>query len=172
MVDTSTAILPENTWVFLNQHHEVGNNEAVLNLAKAIILGEVTDVHSKPEKYPQFNGPCFTKSIRRWRLSDAKRVDRSKLSEDVKTELNAAIAECEEVLKMTIADQHRVEAAETRIISALHAAGAPGYESIESEKESALQPIWQGITHALSKGSLFLFGGGSPIDKLKEILFG
>ncbi len=169
MVDTSTAILPENTWIFLDQHHEVGYNDVVLNLAKAIILGEVTDVHSNPEKYPQYNGPCYTQSIRRWKLPDAKKVDQSTLSEEVRTELNAAIAECEEVLKMTIADQPGVEAAEARIIAALHAAGAPGYENIEPKKESALQPVWQGVTHALSKGTLLLFGGGSPIDKLKEI---
>lgn len=172
MVDTSTAILPENTWVFLDQHHEVGYNDVVLNLAKAIILGEVTDVHSDPEKYPQYNGPCYTQSIRRWKLPDAKRVDQSTLSEEVKTELNAAIAECEEVLKMTIADQPRVEAAEARIIAALHAAGAPGYENIEPEKESALQPVLQNLTYTLSKGSLLLFGGGSPVDKLKEFLLG
>lgn len=171
MVDTSTAILPENTWIFLDQYHEVGYNDVVLNLAKAIILGEVTDVHSDPENYPQYNYPCYTQSIRRWKLPDAKKVDQSTLSEEVKAELNAAIAECEAVLKMTVADQPRVEAAEARIIAALHAAGAPGYENIEPEKESALQPVFRGITYALSKGSLLLFGGGSPIDKLREILF-
>ncbi len=164
MVDASTAILPENTWIFLDQHHEVGNNDVVLNLAKAILVGEVKDVNDKPELYPQFNGPCNTKSIRRWKLPDARKVDQSTLSEEEKAELNAAIAECEDVLKMTIADQAKVEAAEARIIAALHRVGAPGYENIESEKGSALDPILEGITCALSKGSLALFGGGSPID--------
>lgn len=164
MVDISTAILPENTWIFLNQHHEVGYNDVVLNLAKAIILGEVTDVHSDPVNYPQYNGPCYTQSIRRWKLPDAKKVDQSTLSEEDKAELNAAIAECEEVLKMTIADQPRVEAAEARIIAALHRVGAPGYENIEHEEESALDPILESLTYSLSKGSLALFGGGSPLD--------
>lgn len=54
MVDASTAVLPENTWVFLEQHHEVGRNADVLNLVKAIILGEVKDVHDNPEIYPQY----------------------------------------------------------------------------------------------------------------------
>ncbi|MBQ3498703.1 MAG: hypothetical protein IJA87_06215 [Clostridia bacterium] len=164
MVDTSTAILPENTWIFLNQHHEVGYNDVVLNLAKAIILGEVTDVHSDPVNYPQYNGPCHTQSIRRWKLPDAKKVDQTTLSEEDKAELNAAIAECEEVLKMTVADQPRVEAAEARIIAALHRVGAPGYENIEPEEESALDPILESLTYSLSKGSLALFGGGSPLD--------
>ena len=164
MVDTSTAILPENTWVFLDQYHEVGYNDVVLNLAKAIILGEVTDVHSDPENYPQFNGPCDTQSIRRWKLPDAKRVDQSTLSEEDKAELNAAIAECEAVLRMTVADQPRVEAAEARIIAALHRVGAPGYENIEPKEESPLAPVLEGVTYALSKGSLAVFGGGSPVD--------
>ncbi len=166
MVDTSTAILPENTWIFLNQHHEVGYNDVVLNLAKAIILGEVTDVNDNPEMYPQYNGPCYTQSIRRWKLPDAKRVDQTGLSEEDKAELNAAIAEGEAVLKLTVADQPRVEAAEKRLIAVLHKVGAEGYENIEPEKESKLDPILEDITYAMSKGSLFLFGGGSLVDRI------
>ncbi len=166
MVDTSTAILPENTWVFLDQYHEVGYNDVVLNLAKAIILGEVTDVNSNPEMYPQYNYPCYTQSIRRWKLPDAKKVDQTNLSEEDKAELNAAIAEGEAVLKMTIADQPRVEAAEARLIEVLHKVGAEGYENIEPEEESKLDPILEDITYAMSKGSLFLFGGGSLVDRI------
>lgn len=170
MVDASTAILPENTWVFLDQHHEVGNSDVVLNLAKAIILGEVTDVHSDPENYPQYNGTCNTKSIRRWKLPDAKKVDRSALSAEDRAELDAAIAECEAVLKMTVADQTRVEAAEAKIIAALHKVGAPGYENIEPQDDSKLDSFLQSLTYALSKGSLFFFGGGSPVDRLFSFL--
>ncbi len=165
MVDTSTAILPENTWIFLDQHHEVGYNDVVLNLAKAIILGEVTDVHSDPENYPQYNYPCYTQSLRRWKIPDAKRVDQSTLSEEDKAELNAAIAEAEDVLKMTVADQARVEAAENRLVAILHKVGAEGYENIEDES-SPLDPVWQSITYAMSKGSLFLLGGGSLVDRI------
>ncbi len=166
MVDTSTAILPENTWIFLDQHHEVGYNDVVLNLAKAIFLGEVTDIHSDPENYPQYNYPCYTQSLRRWKLPDAKRVDQSTLSEEDKAELNAAIAEAEAVLKMTIADQERVEAAENRLIAILHKVGAEGYENIESDEPSALDPVFQSITYAMSKGTLFLLGGGSLVDRI------
>lgn len=168
MVDVSTAILPENTWIFLDQHHEVGYNDVVLNLAKAIFLGEVTDVHSDPENYPQFNGPCYTQSIRRWKLPDAKKVDQTNLSAEDKAELNAAIAEAEAVLKMTVADQPRVEAAEARLIAILHKVGAEGYENIETDEPSALDPILEKLTYALSQGSLIIFGGGSPVDKFFE----
>ncbi|MBQ3603826.1 MAG: hypothetical protein IJA02_08290 [Clostridia bacterium] len=166
MVDTSTAVLPENTWVFLNQHHEVGYNDVVLNLAKAIFLGEVKDVNDKPDIYPQYNGTCYTQGIRRWKLPDAKRVDQSTLSEEDKAMLNAAIAEGEAVLKMTLADKERAEKAEAQLIAALHQVGAPGYENIEPAKDSPLDSVWQSITYAMSKGSLALFGGGSPIDRV------
>lgn len=168
MVDVSTAVLPENTWIFLDQHHEVGYNDVVLNLAKAIFLGEVTDVHSDPENYPQYNYPCKTQSIRRWKLPDAKKVDQTNLSAEDKAELNAAIAEAEAVLKMTVADQKRVEAAEARLIAILHKVGAEGYENIETNEPSALDPILEKLTYALSKGSLIIFGGGSPVDKFLE----
>ena len=166
MVDVSTSILPENTWIFLDQHHEVGYNDVVLNLAKAIILGEVTDVNDNPEKYPQFNGACYTQSMRRWKLPDAKKVDQTNLSAEDKAELNAAIAEAEDVLTMTIADQTRVEKAETRLIAILHKIGAEGYETIESSEPSPMDPILESITCAMSKGTLFLFGGGSPVDRV------
>ena len=166
MVDTSTAILPENTWVFLDQYHEVGYNDVVLNLAKAILMNEVTDVNDNPEMYPQYNGSCYTQSLRRWKLPDAKKVDQTNLTEEDKAELNAAIAEGEAVLKMTVADQPRVEAAEKRLIAILHKVGAEGYENIETEKESVLDPIFEKITYAMSKGSLFLFGGGSLVDRI------
>ena len=165
MVDTSTAVLPENTWIFLDQHHEVGYNDVVLNLAKAIILGEVTDVHSDPENYPQYNYPCYTQALRRWKLPDAKKVDQSTLSAEDKAELNAAIAEAEEVLKMTVADQSRVEAVERRLNAILHKVGAEGYENIE-EEASPLDPVFEKVTYAMSKTSLFLLGGGSLVDRI------
>lgn len=165
MVDASTAILPENTWIFLDQYHEVGRNDVVLNLAKAIILGEVTDVNSDPENYPQFNTRCYTYSLRRWKLPDAKKVDQSTLIAEDKAELNAAIAEAEAVLQMTVADQTRVEAAEKRLNAILHKVGAEGYENIE-EESSPLDPVWEGLTCSMSKASLFLFGGGSLVDRI------
>ncbi|MBQ2758519.1 MAG: hypothetical protein IJE93_02000 [Clostridia bacterium] len=164
MVDASTAILPENTWIFLEQHHEVGYNDVVLNLAKAIILGEVTDVNDNPEKYPQFNGTCTTTYLRRWRLPDAYKVDTSTLSAEDKAELEAAIAEGEAVLQMTICDKERAENADKRLIEVLHKIGAENYETIEEDSQP--DPIIESIACAMSKSSLALFGGGSPVDRL------
>ncbi len=171
MVDASTAILPENTWIFLEQHHEVGNNDVVLNLAKAIILGEVTNVNDNPEKYPQFNGTCTTKYIRRWRLPDAYNVleKESKgeitLSAEDKAELLAAIEEGEAVISSTICDQAKVEASENRLNAILHKVGAEGYETIE-EEESFIDPILESVLEAFSKSSLVVLGGGSLVDRI------
>ncbi len=164
-VDVSSAVLPENTWVFLDQHHEVGYNDVVLNLAKAIILGEVKNVNDMREKYPQYNGPCYTQDIRRRKLPDAKRVDQSALNDGDRIELNAAIAECEAVLKMTVSDQPRVEAAQKRIVAILNKIGAHGYENI-GQKKSRLDPIRQSFACAMSKASLFICGGGSLVDRV------
>ena len=166
MVDTSTAVLPENTWVFLDQYHEVGRNDVVLNLAKAIFLGEVTDVHSDPENYPQFNTRCYTYSLRRWKLPDAKKIDQSTLSAEDRAELNAAIAQAEAALSITVSDQEVVDAAEARIIAILHKIGAEGYENISSDEPSAVDPILEKVTCAMSLGALKLFGGGSPADRI------
>ncbi len=170
MVDTSTALFPENTWIFLNQHHEVGRNDVVLNLAKSIVLGKIKDIYSDPINYPQFNGTCNTQNIRRWKLPDAYKVDTSKLNNTDKADLNSAIAEAEAVLKLTVADQPRVEAAEKRLIAALQEVEAEGYKNINPKKKSAFTDLLNTVSYALSKSALFLFGGGSPVDRTVKIL--
>ena len=163
-IDASTAVLPDNTWIFLNQHHEVGNNDVVLNLAKALFVGEVSNVHDNPEKYPQFNYTCNTKGIRRWRLPDAKDEleKNANLSAEDKAELTAAIAEGEAVLALTIADAERVDAADQRLKDILVKVGRYQPE----EEPSKLAPY---VEKAAENFSLFLLktlGGGSLFDKI------
>lgn len=164
-IDASTSVLPDNTWIFLDQHHEVGNNDVVLNLAKALILGEVEDVHSDPEKYPQFNFACNTKYVRRWRLDDAYNVDQSTLTEEQKAQLNAAIALGEAAISATIADQELVDEADAALMQALHDIGYPGYENIE-EEDPTMDIILEKVTGALSWGALKILGGGSIVDRI------
>ena len=83
------------------------------------------------------------------------------------------------MLKITVADQPRVEAAEKRLVAILCKVSAEGYDNPEPEKPSPTAPILEDIACAMSKGTLFLFGGGSPVDrllspirKLIEIIFG
>ena len=156
--------MPLGTVLFLNQHHEVGNNDVVLNLAKAIFVGEVSNVHDNPEKYPQFNYTCNTKGIRRWRLPDAKDEleNNANLSAEDKAELTAAIAEGEAVLALTIADADRVDAADQRLKDILVKVGRYQPE----EEPSKLAPY---VEKAAENFSLFLLktlGGGSLFDKI------
>lgn len=164
-IDISTAVLPDNTWVFLEQYHEVGNNDVVLNLAKALLMGEIEDVHSNPEKYPQYNYFCNTKTLRRWRIDDGKRALEEKkdtLSEEDKAEIIAAIAQAEAVLDLTIADEAAVEAAQARLDNILYKVG----QLTPPEEESKLAPGAEKFFESLSWFLYKTLGGGSVYDKI------
>ena len=111
-IDASTGVLPDNTWYFYNMNHEdTANNAPVINLALALLYSdEVEDVHSNPEKFPQFNGNSDNWFIRRWRYNDLKKIYQKYLdgeiempAEDAK-ECEALLYECERVMRATIAD--------------------------------------------------------------------
>ncbi len=169
-VDVSTALFPENTWIFLNQHHEVGGNDVVINLAKAIILGEISDVNTDPLNYPQFNGACNTQNLRRRILPDAYKLDKSKVGAEDMAELNAAITEAQAVLKMTVADKMRVEAAERQLVEILQRIGAAGYTNKKRRRISAPDSVLESVMFLLSKGTLKTLGGGSLVDRTVHIL--
>lgn len=167
-IDASTALFPEHTWIFLNQHHEVGNNDVVLNLAKSIILGEVSSVHDNPEKYPQFNGSCHTKDLRRWRIADGERAIEDirngvlKCSDEAMKELENAVEAGKAVITSTIADWDKAKTTLENLENILEKVGrftpdkAPTEKEIKQEKRA-------------EKVSLFLLktlGGGSITDKI------
>ena len=143
-IDISTAVLPDNTWVFLKQYHEVGNNDVVLNLAKALLLGEIENVHSNPAKYPQYNYFCNTKTLRRWRINDGKKaLEKTDLSEEDRAEIVAAIAQAEAVLEMTVADQTAVEAAQARLDTILYKVGQLTPPKEESKLAPGLEKFYE-----------------------------
>lgn len=170
MVDVSTAVLPDNTWVFLDQYHEVGDNDVVLNLAKALILEEIDDVHSDPENYPQFNYRVKTKYVRRWRLADAYAVDRTNLTAEQIEKLDAAIAGGEEIIYATVAPtQEEVDAADRALMEVLHELGIEGYENIEEEEDKAA-PIFEKILGGISWLFVKVFGGKGYFDFISGLL--
>lgn len=149
-IDASTAVLPDNTWIFIGQHHEAGNNDVVLTLACAIMTDpELKDVHSKPDVWPQYNGTCRTKEIRRWLLPDAKklRAEINEMSPEERpdaalvAELDAAIADGEAALNMTIANAEQADAATERLTNALVALGAREPAEEESEVSAVLEQV-------------------------------
>ncbi|MBR6785195.1 MAG: hypothetical protein IKM25_02990 [Clostridia bacterium] len=173
MVDVSTAVLPDNTWIFLDQYHEVGDNDVVLNLAKALLLEEIDDVHSDPENYPQFNYKVTTKYVRRWRLADAYEVDRTNLSADQIAKLDKAIADGEAIISATVAPkQEDVEAVDRALMEALHEVGYPGYENIEEEEASKADAIFETVLGTVSKTFVDIFGSKSYIDFFLDLIVG
>ena len=165
-IDVSTAILPENTWIFLDQHHEVGNNDVVLNLVGSILMDRVSSVNDDPETYPQFNYSCNTKYIRRWRIPDAKKLleDDAKgeitLSAEDKAELEAAIAQGEAVLAASVVDAEAVKAAEDRLNAILAKHGMYTYP----EEPSAFDTFLADTMEGTSKFLVDWLGGGSIVD--------
>ena len=173
MVDVSTAVLPDNTWIFLDQYHEVGDNDVVLNLAKALLLEEIDDVHSDPENYPQFNYKVTTKYVRRWRLADAYEVDRTALTAEQIEKLDAAIAGGEAVVHATVAPtQEEVEAADRALMEILHEVGYEGYENIDEEEPSKADDILETALGFVSKTFVDIFGSKSYVDFILDLIAG
>lgn len=149
VVDASAGLLPDTTFYFDNQNHEsTGGNDIIMQLASKILsTDEIETVYSDPN-FPQFNVGRNTKRLIRDDLPRAKAVDQSKLSEEDRAELNAAIAEAERVLSSTIAVDGEAEAARARLIAILQKIGE--YEPAKAEKESS-------FGKAMVKLSLWLY---------------
>ena len=165
MVDVSTAVLPENTWIFLEQHHEVGNNDVVLNLVQAIIEGKVSNVNDDPATYPQFNYSCNTKYIRRWRLPDAQDLltndeDEFELTPEQVAELEDVIARGEAVLTATVVDPEEFKAVEDDLNAVLAKYGKYTYPEEPSDFDVFLDNALEGT----SKFLVDTIGGGSLVD--------
>lgn len=111
-IDASTGVLPDNTWYFYDMNHEdTANNAPVINLALALLYSdEVDNVHTNPEKFPQFNGNSDNWFIRRWRYNDIKNIYNKHLSGEITmtpedfAECEQLLYECERVMRATIAD--------------------------------------------------------------------
>ncbi len=138
-LDASTGALPDNTWYFYNMHHEdAANNAPVINLAIALLYStEVENVHSNPEKFPQFNGNSDNWFIRRWRYDNIKELyaayEAGELSWDDATvkEAEDIIYDCERVMKATIADDAFVSETTQRVNAFLSEYGGFNAEKVD-----------------------------------------
>lgn len=154
-VDASTCAFPDNTWFFENQHHEIGGNDVALKLAVELILDDtLIDVNSNPARWPQFNGTRNTKWVTRSYLEDAAKIDRSTLTAEQVAELDAALAETEEMMNRTIIDVEGDAATVERLYNALVLCGA--YEA--EEDTSTTDMILNTIAKAASDITYKIFG--------------
>jgi hypothetical protein len=106
IVDASTGLLPEHTFYFYNQDHEgTGRNDVIMKLATELLAYDtIEDVHSMPNRFPQFNVGRETKGLMRDALPRAKSIDQSNLSPEDAAQLQAAIDRCEAMLANTVVD--------------------------------------------------------------------
>lgn len=168
-VDASTGVLPDNTWYFYNMHHEdAANNAPVINLAMALMYStEVDNVHSNPEKFPQFNGNSDNWFIRRWRYDELKNLyakyEAGELDWDDATakEAEDIMYDCERVMKATIADDAFVSETTLRVNQFLCTYNGFSEEKVNLlyQKQLAELPVWADVlTKAVTVIDWVVFG--------------
>ena len=165
IVDVCTGLLPETTFYFYNQDHEkTGSNDVIMKLAAAILTdNSFTSVHSYPDRFPQFNVGRNSKGLMR-DVEKMKAYDTSKLSPELKAELEDAISQAEEVLNNTVVDINEFEAAKANFYSVCDK--VEKYENgeiNEAPKENGAYMDFSNalaqIVEVLSKLFYILFGG-------------
>ncbi|MDR2686578.1 MAG: alpha/beta hydrolase [Oscillospiraceae bacterium] len=160
-VDCSTCVLPDNTWIFLGQEHEVGRNDAVLHLASAFIKNPGMTVHTDPKHFPQFNYGMDTNDLRRGRLDDAKKLlAEGDLAAADKAELQAAIKEGQAVRALSIGDAKRAEEATEALNAILVKHGWRG----EPYQQSSAQKNMEAFMAYLSQMALHYYGNNGFIE--------
>ncbi|MBQ4604244.1 MAG: hypothetical protein IJB16_06535 [Clostridia bacterium] len=130
VVDASAGLLPDTTFYFDGQKHDLTqHNDVILKIAMELIAhDDIKDVYSSPE-FPQFNIGRDVRVLHTL-LDAAETVDTAALSADDKTELEAAVAQAEDVLNTNVCEVGDFEKAEERLNNILVKAGA-----VEPEEE-------------------------------------
>lgn len=161
-VDLSTSYLPDNTWVFEKQHHEVGNNSVVLNLTKDIIVRPESLPTNNDEHnlYPMFNGTQYDKAIRRWIIPTAEMIDISLLAPEEAEKLTQAINEARDVLAAKIADDEKAQSANENLTNILIKLGF----AAEEENDSTIMLFVRKCAEYLSEKLVDIYGDNGFSD--------
>ena len=123
VVDASTGLLPDTTFYFKNQRHDLTqHNDVILKLAMQLIANDnIKDVYSSPD-FPQFNYGRDVRALHEL-LDKAADVNTKLLLPSVKKELAAAVAQGNDVLNRTVDTADALPNAEARLSKALILAG-------------------------------------------------
>ena len=123
VVDASTGLLPDTTFYFKNQRHDLTqHNDVILKLAMQLIANDnIKDVYSSPD-FPQFNYGRDVRALHEL-LDKAAGVNTKLLLPSVKKELAAAVAQGNDVLNRTVDTPDALPNAEARLSKALILAG-------------------------------------------------
>ncbi len=119
VIDASTGLLPDTTFYFKNQRHDLTqHNDVILKLAMELIAhDDIQDVYSSPA-FPQFNYGRNVKNLLTL-LDTAKGVNQKLLAKSQKAKLNAAVENAETVLSKTVDGPTAVSDAEAQLHKAL-----------------------------------------------------
>lgn len=146
-VDASAGILCETTFYFDEGDHEsTGSNDVLIRLAVELLTDpEFTDVHTYPDRFPQFNTARDAGKMRGM-LRDAKKADASALSDDDARELAAAMAQCEKALQETVVDAERFADAQHRLENILVKIGLRSAPKQLTEDDAKRNETWAKIS--------------------------
>ena len=124
IVDASAGLLPDTTFYFKDQRHDLTqHNDVILKLAMRLIADdEIQNVYSSPE-FPQFNYGRNVKTLHEL-LAKAEGVNRKLLTKKKRAALDAAVTQAQTVLSKTVDSPDAIPQAEQALTNALVAAGA------------------------------------------------
>ncbi len=133
IVDASTGLLPDATFYFNGNRHDLTqHNDVILKLAmKMIADDEIRDVYSSPD-FPQF---LFGRNVSELLplMKTAKELDRSGLSEQEKKLLDDALTKAQSTLDNNLASGDDLKACEAELRAILVKLGAA--EAVPAPKD-------------------------------------
>ncbi len=163
-IDASTCAFPDNVWFFQKQHHEVGTNEAVIELLARIVTGDITNIYSCPD-FPQFVFVRKTKMLTRWLFNDSEKVFADadgKYTPEQKEMVKASYDAAKAVLADYTPDpdyQKNIDKVTNDLIDVLDKVGAR-----DKEKESAIEPIANKAVTGIDNAIFSIYGDNGYWD--------
>ncbi len=150
IIDPMAGLLPDQTFFFSGQNHATtASNDVIMSLIIRLLTDEsFEDVFDYVNEYPQFNYSRETLQLRK-DVAEMREYDRTSLSSADATELDAAIAQVDAMLAVTVVDKDACNAASDRFYAIYDK--IVGNNSPLSEKSTSkmLYTVTKGISDGL-----------------------
>lgn len=160
-VDISKAYFPDRCWLFVEQKHELENNNTALKLALDLATGKVTCVEDAEDTYPRFNESRDIKRLRRNYIPDLERwLETNTLTAEQQAVLDKNNAAVDAMTARTINDRDADDALMDEYEMMLVDFGV--YGAPEPEEEDGLTKVLKGMSDTTYK----IFGAKGYIDIL------
>lgn len=171
IIDACSGLLPDHTFYFSGQNHATtASNDALMSLVIHLLTDEsFKNVYSYPDKFPQFNYSRETLQLRK-DVDTMREYDRTALTTADANELDAAIAQVDAMLAVTVVDVNAYKAANDRFYAIYDKIA--GGDSLFSDKNTSktLYVVSKSISDALYA----VYGDAAfsemPMETLNKIL--